>query len=202
MDHNGEFLWDKIEENYTRNFLFKISTDLDVPELHINWKIDVNSFKLILNILDKMKVKIHLIVDIEYLLNKKNDFEEILKELNNRLDFKIYTESIVYKFENNIKDNISNEKLKLFNKIYTLMIANEWNIFILYLKLLNSCLLDKLIKANEEISVNVFSSEEKSNSKKKIIYYRQWEFIIDNHEELKVIEGVSYRNYKIKKYCN
>ena len=82
--------------------------------------------------------------------------------------------------------------------VYALMISNEWNILILNLKLLNSCLLDKLIKANEEISVNAFNSEEMLNGKKKIIYYKQWEFIIDNDEELKIIEGMSYRNYKIK----
>ena len=72
------------------------------------------------------------------------------------------------------------------------MIANEWNIFILNLNLLNSYLLDKLIKTNEEISVNVFNSEEMPNGKKKIIYYQQWEFIIDNDEELKTTEGRSY----------
>ena len=89
MDEDGEFLWDKIEERkYERDFLVKISTDLDVPELQISWKIGVNSFKLILNILDKMKVNIYFIVDLEYLLNKENDFEEILKEFNYRLNFK------------------------------------------------------------------------------------------------------------------
>ena len=63
MDDDGEFLWDQIEERYImHSFLFKISTDLDVPELHINWKIDVNSFKLILSILDKMKVKLYLLL--------------------------------------------------------------------------------------------------------------------------------------------
>ena len=193
MDDDGEFLWDKIEERkYEWNFLFKISTDLEVPELHINWKIDVNSFKLILSILDKMKVKIYFFVDLEYLLNEENDFEETLKEINYKLNFKIYCESIIYKFNNYRMGNITNEQLNLFNKIYTQMISNDWDIFILELKLLNSCLLDKLIKTNEEISVNVFSSEEKSNGKKKIIYYRQWEFIIDNDEELKIIEGRSY----------
>ena len=78
MDEDGEFIWDKIEENYPLNFLFKISTDLDVPQLHINWKIDVNSFKLILNILDKMKVKIHFIVDLQYnWINIKMNFKLI-----------------------------------------------------------------------------------------------------------------------------
>ena len=90
MDENGEFLWDEIKEKIPRSkFLFKISTDLEVPELHINWKIDMNLFKLLLNILDKMKVNIYFIVDLYYLLNKKNDFEEILKELNYRLPLKI-----------------------------------------------------------------------------------------------------------------
>ena len=37
------------------------------------------------------------------------------------------------------------------------------------------------------------------NGKKKIIYYKQWQFIINNDEELKIIEGLSYRDYKIKK---
>ena len=193
MDDDGEFLWDQIEERYImHNFLFKISTDLDVPELHINWKIDVNSFKLILSILDKMKVKIYFIVDLEHLLNKENDFEEILKELNYRLNFKIYSECIVYKFINNRQVKITNKKLKLFIKIYIQMIANVWDMFILNLKLLNSCLLDKLIKTNEEISANVFNSEEITNGKKKIIYYKQWKFLIDNDEELKIIEGRSY----------
>ena len=109
--------------------------------------------------------------------------------MNYRQNFKIYTESIVYKFENNIKDKITYEQLNLFNKIYTQMIANDWIIFILKLK---SCLLDKLLKTNEEISVNVLNSEEMSNGKKKIIYFKQWEFIIDNDEELKMIEGRSY----------
>ena len=145
-----------------------------------------------------MKVKIYFIVDLKYLLNKENDFEEILKEFNYRLNFKIYTESIVYKFINNIEGKITNKQLNLFNEIYTLMISNDWNIFILKLELLNSCLLDQLIKTNEVISVNVFNSEEMPNGKKKIIYYKQWQFLIYNDEELKIIEGLSYRNYKIK----
>ena len=78
------------------------------------------------------------------------------------------------------------------------MIANEWNIIILKLNLLNSCSFDKLIKTNEEISANVFNSEEITNGKKKIIYYKHWHFIIDNDEELKIIEGRSYSNYNIK----
>ena len=199
MDEDGEFLWDGIEKrDYVGDFLVKISTDLEVPELHINWKIDVNSFKLILNILDKMKVNIYFIVDLEYLLNKENDFEEILKEFNYRLNFKIYSESIVFKFINNIKVKITNEQLNLFNKIYAQMIANDWIILILNLKLLNSYLLGKLIKTNEEISVNIFNSEEISNCKKKIIYFKWWKFIIENGEEFKIIEELSYRNYKIK----
>ena len=191
MDDDGEFLWDQIEERYImHNFLFKISTDLDVPELHINWKIDVNSFKLILSILDKMKVKLYFIVDLEYLLNKGNDFEEILIELNYRLNFKIYSECIVYKFRHNIKV-FTDKESELFNKIYTQIISNDLNILILNLK---SCLLDKLIKTNEEILDNAFNSEEMLSGKKKNIYYRQWEFIIDNDKELKIIEGLSYRN--------
>ena len=174
MDEDGEFLWDQIEETYIiHKFLFKMSTDLEVPGLHINWKIDVNSFKLILNILDKMKVKLYFIVDLEYLLNKENDFEEILTELNYRLNFKIYSEFIVYKLVNNRNVKITNEKLKLFNEIYTQMISIDWNILILNLKLLKSFLLNKLIKTNEEILDNVFKSEEMPNGKKKIIYYKQ-----------------------------
>ena len=193
---DGEFLWDEIEETYIiQKFLFKISTNLEIPELQINWKIGINSFKLILSILDKMKVKIYFIVDLKYLLNKENDFEEILKEFNYKLNFKIYSESIVYKFIHNIKVKITNEQLKLFNKIYIQMISNEWIIFILNLKSLNSCLLDKLIKTSEEISVNIFNSEEISNGKKKIIYYKHWHFIIDNDEGLKILEGLSYKNY-------
>ena len=196
MDDLGEFFCGTNKKrNYEKEFLFKISTDIDVPELHINWKISVNLFKLLLNILDKMKVKLYFIVNLKYLLNIENDFEEILKELGYRLNFKIYTESIVYKFINNRKVTITNEKLKLFNEIYTLMISNEWNMFILNLKLLNSCLLDKLIKTNEEISANIFYSEEIPHGKKKIIYYKQWKFIIDNDEELKIIEGRSYSIY-------
>ena len=195
-DEDGEFLWDKIEEEMIRNFIFVISTGLEVPELYINWKINVYIFKLLLNILDKMKVKIYFIVDLEYLLNEENNFEETLKELNYRLNFKIYTESIVYKFKKYIEDKITNKELKLFNEIYTLMISNYWNILILNLKSLNSSLLDKLIKTNEDISVNVFNSEEFPNGRKKIIYYKQWEFKIDNDEELKIIEGRSYWNYK------
>ena len=199
MDDDGEFLWDEIEETYIiHKFLFKISTNLEIPELHINWKIDVNSFKLLLNILDKIKAKIYFIIDLEYLLNKENEFKEILKELNYRLNFKIYSESIVYKFINNRQVKITNKKLNLFYEIYTQMISNDWNIFLLNLKLLKSYLLDKLIKSNEEISVNVYNSEEMPNGKKKIIYYKQWQFIIDNDEELKIIEGMSYRIYNIK----
>ena len=195
-DEDGEFLWDKIEEEIIRNFIFVISTGLEVPELYINWKINVYIFKLLLNILDKMKVKIYFIVDLEYLLNEENNFEETLKELNYRLNFKIYTESIVYKFKKYIEDKIANKELKLFNEVYTQMISNDWNILILNLKSLNSSLLDKLIKTNEDISVNVFNSEEFPNGRKKIIYYKQWEFKIDNDEELKIIEGRSYWNYK------
>ena len=79
MDEDGEFLWDKIEKDfYVYDFLFKMSTDLEVPELHINWKIDVNSFKLILNILDKMKVKIYFIIDLDYnWINIKMNFKLI-----------------------------------------------------------------------------------------------------------------------------
>ena len=78
IDDNGEFLWDKIEKGYYFDFLFKISTNLEVPELHINWKIDVNSFKLILNILDKMKIKIYFIVDLKYnWINIKMNFKLI-----------------------------------------------------------------------------------------------------------------------------
>ena len=193
MDDDGEFLWDLIEKvHYFGDFHFKISTNLEVPELHINWNFDINSFKLILNILDKMKVKIYFVIDVEYLLNKNNNFKQILKELNYRLNFKIYCESIVYKLKSNITDKIKYRELKLPNEIYTQMISNEWNIFILYLKSLNSCLLDKLIKTNEEISANVFNSEEILNDKKIVIYFKQWEFIIDNDEELKIIEGRSY----------
>ena len=76
--------------------------------------------------------------------------------MNYRLNFKIYTESIVYKFIYNIKVKITNEQLNLFNEIYTQMISNNWDIFILNLESLNSCLLDKIIKTNEEISVNCF----------------------------------------------
>ena len=111
------------------------------------------------------------------------------------MNFKIYSECIVYKFRHNIKASTDKES-ELFNKIYTQMISNDLNILILNLK---SCLLDKLIKTNEEILDNAFNSEEISSGKKKMIYYRQWEFIIDNHKELKIIEGLSYRNYKIKK---
>ena len=87
IDEDGEFLWDKIEEdNYVNYFIFKISTDLDVPELHINWKINVNSFKLILNILDKMKVKLYFIVDLEYnWINIKMNFKLIYLALLNML---------------------------------------------------------------------------------------------------------------------
>ena len=193
---DGEFLWDEIEErNYGGDFIFKISTHLEVPELHINWKIDVNSFKLILNILDKMKVKIYFIVDLEYLLNNENNFEEILKELNSRLNFKVYSESIIYKFKNNIKDKTIHKELNLPNEIYTHMISNDWNILILNLVSLNSCLLNKLIKTNEEILGNVFYSEEISNDTKKIIYYKQWKFTIECDEELKIIEGLTYAIY-------
>ena len=196
---DGEFLWDEIEErNYGGDFIFKISTHLEVPELHINWKIDVNSFKLILNILDKMKVKIYFIVDLEYLLNNENNFEEILKELNSRLNFKVYSESIIYKFKNNIKDKTIHKELNLPNEIYTHMISNDWNILILNLVSLNSCLLNKLIKTNEEILGNVFYSEEISNDTKKIIYYKQWKFTIECDEELKIIEGLTYRNNNLK----
>ena len=38
-----------------------------------------------------------------------------------------------------------------------------------------------------------------SNGKKKIIYYKQCEFLINNDEELKIIEGLSYKNYNTKK---
>ena len=199
IDEDGEFLWDKIEKGNYLDFLFKMSIVLEVPELHISWKISVKLFKLILNILDKMKVNIYFIVDVEYLLNEENSFEEILKELNYRLNFKIDSESIVYKFRNNIKNNITKTQLNLFNQIYTEMISNDWNIFILDLILLNSCLLDKLLKTNEEISVNVYNSEEMSSGKKKIIYYKQWLFIIDNDKELKIIEGLPYGNFNIKK---
>ena len=199
LNNSGEFLLDEIKEReYEWNFLFKISIDLEVPELHIDWEIGVNLFKLLLNILDKMKLKIYFIVDLDYLLNKENDFKEILKELNYRLNFKIYSESIVYDFKYYREGNITNEQLDLLNKIYTQMISNDWNIFILKLKSLNSCLLDKLLKTNEEMSINVFNSEEMSNGKKKIIYYRQWEFITNKDEEPKIIEGLSYRNYIIK----
>ena len=170
----GCFGIDKVEYSIIHKFLFKISTDLEVPELHINWKIEINLFNLILKILDKMTVKIYFIVDLEFLLKEDNDFEKILKELNYRLDFKIYCESIVYKFEGN-REVITNKELNLFNKIYIQMISNDWNIFILKLKSLNSCLLDKLQKTNEEISVNVFNSDYMSNDKKKIIYYKQWQ---------------------------
>ena len=87
MDDDGEFLWDEIEKKYlVFNFLFKISTNLEVPELHINWKIDVNSFKLILNILDKMKAKIYFIVDLEYdWTNIKTNFKLIYFALFNML---------------------------------------------------------------------------------------------------------------------
>ena len=145
-----------------------------------------------------MKVKICFIIDLDYLLNKENDFEEILKELNDKLSFKIYCESIAYKFINNSK-LITNKELNLLNNIYIQMISNDWNIFIITLKSLNSCLLDQLIKTNKEISFDAFNSEEIPNGKKKIIYYKQWEFIIDNDEELKIIEGQSYRNYNMKK---
>ena len=198
MDDDGEFLWDKIEKKYEWNFLFKMSTDLDVPVLKINWRINVNPFKLILNILDKMKAKIYFIADLEYLLNKENDFEEILKQLNYRLNFKIYSEFIVYKFKN-YRKVITNEQLNLFNKIYIQMISNDSNILILNLKWLNLYLLKNLIKTNEEILVNVFNSEEMLNVKKKIIYYKQWVFTIDNYEELKIIDGQSYSNYNINK---
>ena len=117
--------------------------------------------------------------------------KKILKELNYRLNFKIYSESIVYKFIN-YRKVITNKEVNLFNEIYTQMISSDSNIFILNLELLNSCLLDKLIKTNKEISTNVFNSEEISNGEKKIIYYKQCEFIIDNDEELKIIEGRSY----------
>ena len=106
-------------------------------------------------------------------------FISLLKELNYRLNFKIYSESIVYKFEYYSDDKITNEQLNLINKIYTQMIANEWIILILNLKSLNSCLLYQLIDTNEEISVDLFNSEQISNGKKKIIYYKQWQFIID-----------------------
>ena len=149
---------------------FKISTNLEVPELFINWTIGVKLFKLILNILDKMKVKIYFIVDLYYWLNKEIEFEDILKELNYRLNFKIYTESIVYKFEYYWEDKITNEQLNLFNKIYTQMISNEWIILILNLKLLNSRFLDKLIKTNEEISVNMFNSEKKCQMVKRKLF--------------------------------
>ena len=195
MDEDREFLWDPIEERYGWKFLFKMSTDLKVPELHINWKINIKSFKLILNILDKMKAKIYFFIDLECLLNKENDFEEILKEFNYRLNFKIYCGSIVYKFINKIKVKITNEQLKKFNEIYTQMISNEWNIFIINLKSINSWLLDKLLKTNEEILVDALNSEGKSNGKKKIIYYKQWQFIIDNDEGLEIIEGLSYAIY-------
>ena len=107
------------------------------------------------------------------------------------MNFKIYSECIVYKFRHNIKASTDKES-ELFNKIYTQMISNDLNILILNLK---SCLLDKLIKTNEEILDNAFNSEEISSGKKKMIYYRQWEFIIDNHKELKIIEGLSYAIY-------
>ena len=92
MDEDGEFLWDKIEEEkYLWNFLFKISTDLEVPELHINWKINVNSFKLILSILDKMKVKIYFIVDLKYnWINIKMNFKLIYLALPNMLRLILY----------------------------------------------------------------------------------------------------------------
>ena len=38
----------------------------------------------------------------------------------------------------------------------------------------------------------------KLNSHLRIVHYNQWHFIIDNDEELKIIEGLSYKNYKIK----
>ena len=66
--------------------------------------------------------------------------------MNYRLNFKIYAESIVFKFINNRQVKIINKKLNLFYEIYTQMISNDWDILILNLKLLNSCLLDKLIK--------------------------------------------------------
>ena len=86
MDEDGEFLWDKIDEGYAFNFLFKISTNLEVPELHFNWRINVNSFKLILNILDKMNVKIYFIVDLDYnWTNIKTNFKLIYLALSNML---------------------------------------------------------------------------------------------------------------------
>ena len=83
---DGEFLWDQIEEKWTMGILFRISTDLEVPELHINCKIDVNPFKLILKILDKMKVKIYFIVDLKYnWINIKMNFKLIYLALLNML---------------------------------------------------------------------------------------------------------------------
>ena len=112
--------------------------------------------------------------------------------MNYRLNFKIYTESIIYLFKLSRKAKITNEQLNLFNEIYAQMISNDWNIFILNLDFLNSWLLDKLLKTNEVISTNVFNSEEMSNDTKKIIYYKQWLFMIDNDEVLEIIEGRSY----------
>ena len=177
-----------------KNYHIKIWYDSEIPELHIGSLVDLNSFKHVMNIFDKMKVKIYFIIDdLEYLLTKKNDFEEILNELDFRLDFKIYCEWIVFQFRFREYSKLLDNENKTFIEIYRNMIKVCSNILILQFKSTESCFLNKMLEMNKEISESIFNSEEKKEDKKRWIYYKQWVFTID--ENLNVKEELLYSNY-------
>ena len=187
---NWKYYFYKDKENYH----IKIWYNSEIPELHIGWLVDLNLFKHVMNIFDKMKVNIYFIIaDLEYLLTKKNDFEEILKELDFRLDFKIYCEWILFQFRNCEYSKLLDKENKTFIEIYKKMIKVCSNILILNFKSTESCFLNKMLEMNKEVSESVLNSEDKKEDKKRWIYYKQWVFEID--EILNVNEELLYSNY-------
>ena len=184
----------KLEESH----IIKVWYNSEIPDLRISWLIDINLFKNFMNIFDKKKVNIYFIIDdLEYLLTKQNDFKEILKELDYRLDFKIYCELVVYKFRKSEYCKLLDNTNKMLIEIYKLMIKVCWNILILNFNSTNECLLNKMLQINNDISDTLLNFEEQKEDKTRWIYYKHWVFKID--ENLKVKEELLYSDYRIKK---
>ena len=182
----------KLEESY----VIKVSYDTKIPELRLSWLFDLNLFKHFMNIFDKNKIIIYFIIDdLEYLLTKQNDFEEILKEIDNRLNFKIYCEWIVYQFRNSEYCKLLDDENISFIKIYKNMIGVCSNILFLNFYSTNSCLLKRMLKINNDISDTIFNFEEQMEDKKRWIYYKHWVFKID--ENLNVKEELLYSSYRV-----
>ena len=90
------------------------------------WDIKLEMFKKLLDWMDHLNFRFYIEADTRYFLDKINIFKECLKEIENRIEFRIDCDRIMFDFKHRtdidiIDDYLEYNEIKEFSKLLKIM---------------------------------------------------------------------------------